>query len=118
MNHRLLDAAKDSLLLSLNILDGCKAAVRGCLPALVAYSEAVSLLDMLLSFATTVSTSVRSFVRPRFTVDGPLAIQNGRHPMACASMASAGTSFVGNSVLLSKSAPLVVVTGANMSGKV
>jgi DNA mismatch repair ATPase MutS len=118
LNARLLDAAKDSLLLSVMVLDGCTASVRECLPALTAFSEAVSLLDMITNaFATLVSGSARPYVRPQLSVDGPLAIQNGRHPVACALMHEEGREFVANSTFLSDAASLVVLTGCNMSGK-
>ncbi len=101
------------------MLDGCTASVRECLPALTAFTEATSLLDMLVNgFASTISGSTRNYVRPRFTVDGPLAIQNGRHPVACALMHEEGREFVANSSFMSDATSFVVLTGENMSGKV
>ena len=118
LNARLLDAAKDSLLLSLQVVDGVLSTVRERLPALVAFSEASSMLDMLVNaFGITVSGCERPYVRPQFTPDGPLAIQAGRHPVACARMHDGGKLFVANSAFLSEAASHVVVSGANMSGK-
>ena len=143
LNVRLQDVAKDALLLSIRVADGVVVAVRDALPALTAFSEAVSLLDVLVNaFAATVSGSALPFVRPRLTLDGPLAIGNGRHPVACAHMRAEGREFVANSSFCSDSASFgasfcgwrgvdcmptaaqlsraccaVVITGANMSGK-
>ena len=138
LNIRLQDVAKDALLLSIMVADGVMVSVRDALPALTAFSEAVSLLDVIVNaFATTVSGSTLPFVRPRLTLDGPLAIGNGRHPVACAHMRAEGREFVANSTFLSDAASFgvfcvctvikcngtepcvlpVVITGANMSGK-
>ena len=139
LNVRLQDVAKDALLLSLMVADGMVVSVRDALPALTAFSEAVSLLDVIVNaFAATVSGSALPFVRPRLTFDGPLAIANGRHPVACAHMRAEGREFVANSTFLNDAASFgasfggggprsaavlsrpwcaVVITGANMSGK-
>ena len=139
LNVRLQDVAKDALLLSIMVADGVVVSVRDALPALTAFSEAVSLLDVIVNaFAATVSGSALPFVRPRLTFDGPLAIANGRHPVACAHMRAEGREFVANSTFLNDAASFgascwmsgpqtaavlshalgaVVITGANMSGK-
>ena len=140
LNVRLLDATSDALTLSNMVLDGCTATVRDALPALSAFSEAVSLLDMVVNaFAMTVSGSERKYVRPQLTLDGPVAIQNGRHPVACAQMHAEGRVFVANSTFLTDASSFgahaallggsawparsrvgicaVVLTGCNMSGK-
>jgi DNA mismatch repair protein MSH4 len=44
-------------------------------------SESVSILDLLLSFATLVTISNTDYVRPEFTEDGPIAIKNGIDPV-------------------------------------
>jgi DNA mismatch repair ATPase MutS len=105
LNTRLLDVAKDALLLSIMVADGVVASVRDALPALTAFAEAISLLDMVVNaFAATISGSVLPFVRPRLTLDGPLAIGNGRHPVACAHMRSEGREYVPNSTFISDAA--------------
>jgi DNA mismatch repair protein MSH4 len=116
LNSRLLDSQKDSLLLSQSVVDSVSAAVRHLLPALTAVSEAVSLLDMLVNgFAATVAGSQRPYTRPRFTIDGPLALENARHPVSCAE--PGGGAVVPNSVFLSDSGSYILVTGANGAGK-
>ena len=56
LNVRLQDVAKDALLLSIMVADGVVVSVRDALPALTAFSEAVSLLDVIVNaFAATVS---------------------------------------------------------------
>jgi len=105
LNMRLQDVSKDALLLSIMVADGVMVSVRDALPALTAFSEAVSLLDVIVNaFAATVSGSTLPFVRPRLTLDGPLAISNGRHPVACAHLRAEGREFVANSTFLSDAA--------------
>jgi DNA mismatch repair protein MSH4 len=106
LNTRLMDVAKDALLLSIMVADGVVVSgVRDALPALTAFAEAVSLLDMIVNaFAAMVSGSVLPFSRPRITLDGPVAIGNGRHPVACAHMRAEGREFVPNSTFISDAA--------------
>ena len=102
---RLQDVSKDALLLSIMVADGVMVSVRDALPALTAFSEAVSLLDVIVNaFAATVSGSTLPFVRPHLTLDGPLAISNGRHPVACAHLRAEGREFLANSTFLSDAA--------------
>ncbi len=117
LNVRLLDAANDSTLLSQSALDSCAAIVRDHLPALTALSEALSLLDLLLSFATFVAGCGRRYVRPLFSTDGPIAVQNGRHPTLETLPHYAESPFVANHAFLSDTSSLVFVAGPNMAGK-
>ncbi|ORZ23987.1 muts domain V-domain-containing protein [Absidia repens] len=73
-------------------------------------SESISLLDLLLSFATGCTLSERT--RPEFT--GTLAIKSGRHPVLD-SIATVDT--IPNDTFASLSSTFQFVTGPNMSGK-
>ncbi|GCC35757.1 hypothetical protein chiPu_0014245 [Chiloscyllium punctatum] len=73
-------------------------------------SDAVSMLDMLLSFAHTCTLS--DYVRPEFT--DTLAIKQGQHPiLEKISMEKP----VANNTYISDENNFVIVTGPNMSGK-
>ena len=114
LNVRLLDASNDCVMLSQNALDACAAMVRQQLSVITALVEGVALLDVLHCFAAMVASSGRTFVRPTFSRDGPIAVQNGRHPMLDAQMAGA---CVPNNAFLSPAASLVLVAGPNAAGK-
>ncbi|XP_072368940.1 mutS protein homolog 4 [Scyliorhinus torazame] len=73
-------------------------------------SDAVSMLDMLLSFAHTCTIS--DYVRPEFT--DTLAVKQGRHPiLEKISMEKP----VANNTYISDGNNFIIVTGPNMSGK-
>ncbi|KAK6172054.1 hypothetical protein SNE40_018018 [Patella caerulea] len=79
----------------------------GCLYKL---SEAVSMIDMLVSFAHACTLS--SYVRPIFT--DTLAIKQGRHPI----LEKIGLNApVPNNTYAAEDNNFIVITGPNMSGK-
>lgn len=82
--------------------------------------ETISLLDLLISFARTVAASpIGNFVRPSFTQTGNTDIQDARHPvfeeLLCSE--SSDARYVSNPVNLSERSRLIILTGANSSGK-
>ena len=61
---------------------------------------------------------LKVYTRPDFTADGPLAVEDGRHPMLEETTGDDGSGvFVPNSTFLSTAFPFSVVTGPNMAGK-
>jgi DNA mismatch repair protein MSH4 len=72
---------EESFALSARVIEGLVTYVRENFAALGMLSSAVSLLDMLLAFATRVMSSRGVYTRPEFTAAGPLAVEEGRHPM-------------------------------------
>ncbi len=81
---------------------------------LQAISEALSLLDCLVSFATVAKE--RRYVRPKMKESGePLTISEGRHPVV---EAISKERFVPNDTLLDNDENrCAVITGPNMAGK-
>uniref|UniRef100_H3AEP5 MutS protein homolog 4 n=1 Tax=Latimeria chalumnae TaxID=7897 RepID=H3AEP5_LATCH len=73
-------------------------------------SDAVSMLDMLLSFAHACTLS--DYVRPEFT--DTLAIKQGRHPIL---EKISVEKPVPNNIYISEGSNFVIITGPNMSGK-
>uniref|UniRef100_A0A8B9LTZ0 MutS homolog 4 n=1 Tax=Astyanax mexicanus TaxID=7994 RepID=A0A8B9LTZ0_ASTMX len=73
-------------------------------------SDAVSMLDMLLSLANACTLS--DYVRPEFT--DTLAIKQGRHPTL---ERITGKQPISNNSYISEGSNFVIVTGPNMSGK-
>ncbi len=77
-------------------------------------ASAISLLDVLLSFATLASDN--EYVRPKINNDGVLNITNGRHPVVEAMQTS--LQFVPNDTHLDENENrFMIITGPNMAGK-
>ncbi|KAF9615531.1 hypothetical protein IFM89_024158 [Coptis chinensis] len=96
-------------------LEALMDGVRKDVSVLTLLAEVLCLLDMIVnSFAHTISTKpVDQYTRPKFTENGPLAIDAGRHPI----LESLHTDFIPNNVFLSEASNMVIVMGPNMSGK-
>ncbi|TMS37452.1 hypothetical protein L596_004381 [Steinernema carpocapsae] len=97
----------------------------GYLPAFEALSEAVSIIDVLVSFAMVASTSSSSYTRPKILSLSEekeshktkyISLKGCRHPMI---EKSEGVHFIPNDLVPRKDRDdsFVIVTGANMGGK-
>lgn len=120
LNARLLDAGNDCVALSARALDAVSDAVRMRLPELSVTLDAIALLDVTFAFARHVAGCGRPYCRPTFGgADGPLALQNARHPVleALPKHGPGGTPFVRNSIYLSDLSRLMLIGGPNSGGK-
>ncbi|KAF7372036.1 MutS 4 [Mycena venus] len=116
MNARMEDALNETLILSEKIIQDLVARVLADVGTLYKASEAVALLDMLLSFAHT--SLMHNYgvpilagpVRPEFT--GTLAIKSGRHPIL-ETIESVGT-LVPSDVYCDDSSSFQIVQGPNV----
>ena len=92
----------------------CREEVSGVYKA----AEAVSMLDLLFSFATTISLAGdKKYCRPKISdssQQGTLAIKQGRHPILEA--ISAGT-VIPNDTFHNDSQNFALISGPNMAGK-
>ncbi|XP_057787032.1 DNA mismatch repair protein MSH4 isoform X3 [Salvia miltiorrhiza] len=115
LNVRNKSAAKECYIRTEFCLEALMEDIRKDVFVLTLLSEVLCLLDMMVnSFAHTISTKpVDKYTRPKFTYDGPLAIDSGRHPI----LENIHNEFVANNIFLSEASNMVVVTGPNMSGK-
>ncbi|KAG5588937.1 hypothetical protein H5410_039451 [Solanum commersonii] len=115
LNVRNKSAAKECWLRTALCLEALMDAIREDVSVLTVLSEVLCLLDMMVnSFAHTVSTKpVDRYTRARFTCDGPLAIDSGRHPI----LESTHNDFIPNGIFLSEASNMAIVMGPNMSGK-
>ena len=116
INVRFRDALDESVARSAVIVDGLVRLVRDHFAALGALSSAAALADVLLAFAARARESSGTYVRPEFTVDGPLVIEDGRHPML-EDVSPGEAPFAPVSTYLSRASSFAVVTGANGAGK-
>ena len=114
LNVKLREVLDEIFLLTEMVVGKLVEKIRGNISSLFKVSESIGLLDMLYSFATTVTLNT-NYVRPEFCLDGPIAIKQGRHPVLEKSLN--GGVYVPNDTYLSESSNLHIITGANMSGK-
>ncbi len=75
-------------------------------------AEVLSRLDVLNSFAR--ASHEYNFVRPQFTTDSVLTIEDGKHPILAT---RSEHEFVPNSIELNQFRRMLIVTGPNMGGK-
>ncbi|KAF5314158.1 hypothetical protein D9611_006962 [Ephemerocybe angulata] len=111
MNARMKDALDETLLFSDKIIQDLVAEILVNIGALYKASEAVALVDMLLSFAHV--SIIRSYIRPEYT--DTLAIKGGRHPVL--EIVQPAGSLVANDVYSDSSSSFQIIQGPNMSGK-
>ncbi|KAL2099444.1 hypothetical protein ACEWY4_005924 [Coilia grayii] len=110
MNDRCDEALREIYHMSYVVVSKLLTVVHDHIHCLYKLSDAVSMLDMLLSLAN--ACTVSKYVRPEFT--DTLAIKNGRHPiLECI----AGQQPVSNNTYISEGTNFIILTGPNMSGK-
>ena len=85
------------------------------LPFLLLCCDEIALLDLLLSFVRTITTSTFRYTRPTLTISSATTLTACSHPLLHALLPP--LSYVPNSVYFSPHANLSVLTGANGGGK-
>ncbi|GMH42445.1 hypothetical protein BSKO_10364 [Bryopsis sp. KO-2023] len=115
LNSRLKDATNDCMVLTQQGLEGAASTVLQHIGMLRKLIDNLSLLDMLFSFALVVTSSKNPYVRPRLQGEGgPIAIQQGRHPIL---ERNAANDVQPNDTFISDCMNCHIITGPNMSGK-
>ncbi|KAF9910598.1 MutS protein msh4 [Linnemannia zychae] len=109
-NAKINDSLTEVYLMSDKIVSDLSSSIRGEIGALYKASEAIAMLDMLLSFAH--QCTISDFIRPEFT--DTLVIKQGRHPILEKISISA---FVPNDTYAGSANTFQIITGPNMSGK-
>ncbi|XP_072314112.1 mutS protein homolog 4 [Eucyclogobius newberryi] len=110
MNDRCDEALREIFHMSYLVICQLLSTVYEHIHCLYKLSDAVSMLDMLLSLAN--ACTISDYVRPEFT--DTLAIKQGRHPIL---ERIAGQQPVSNNTYISEGSNFVIITGPNMSGK-
>ncbi|KAJ8390877.1 hypothetical protein AAFF_G00100090 [Aldrovandia affinis] len=110
MNDRCDEALREIFHVSYVVVCQLLSTVQEHVHCLYKLSDAVSMLDMLLSLAN--ACTVSDYVRPEFT--DTLALKLGRHPIL---ERISGRQPVSNNTYISEGSNFVIVTGPNMSGK-
>ena len=85
------------------------------LPFLLLCSDEIALLDLLLSFVRTITTSTIRYTRPTLTISSATSVTACSHPLLHALLPP--LSYVPNSAYFSAHANLNILTGANGGGK-
>ncbi|KAI9203037.1 muts domain V-domain-containing protein [Polychytrium aggregatum] len=110
LNERIREALAEVYLMSDSIIESLMEAARQSVGWLYQLSEALAMLDMLLSFAHY--RTARRCCRPEFS--DTLALQSARHPVR---EMEPRRPFVANDAYASPSCSVQIITGPNMSGK-
>ncbi|XP_031436382.1 mutS protein homolog 4 [Clupea harengus] len=110
MNDRCDEALREIYHMSYVVVCKLLTVVHDSIHCLYKLSDAVSMLDMLLSLAN--ACTVSKYVRPEFT--DTLAIKQGRHPIL---ERIRGQQPVSNNTYISEGSNFIILTGPNMSGK-
>ncbi|KAG0296467.1 MutS protein msh4 [Linnemannia gamsii] len=109
-NAKINDSLTEVYLMSDKIVSDLSSDIRSEIGALYKASEAIAMLDMLLSFVH--QRTISDFVRPEFT--DTLVIKQGRHPILEKISSSA---FIPNDTYAGSANTFQIITGPNMSGK-
>ncbi|KAI3322005.1 muts domain V-domain-containing protein [Xylariaceae sp. AK1471] len=110
LNNRITDSHNEAVMLSDKVIQQLLDALRGYVPDLFRVCEGIALLDMIASFAQSVTT--RDYVRPE--ICDTLALKSARHPI-CERVNP--ERFVPNDVYVTEQHRFQIITGCNMSGK-
>ncbi|HIU30666.1 MAG TPA: DNA mismatch repair protein MutS [Candidatus Caccousia avistercoris] len=113
LEGRILGAHERSVQLEYTLFDQVRKKTAGELARIQRTAAAVAQLDVLLSFAQV--SAAQGYVRPVISLDGRIAIREGRHPVVEKLL---DAPFVPNDVTLDKGENRVaIITGPNMAGK-
>jgi DNA mismatch repair protein MutS len=111
---KVLQAQEGRAALEEELFLALREKLKAFLPAVYEAAEAVSSLDVLLSFAVKAVES--DYNRPEVNTTRTLAIENGRHPVVESILDS--HAFVPNDTHLSPDdTQMAIITGPNMAGK-
>lgn len=109
----ILEAEEKRVGLEYQLFSDVRMKIKEFAARLQKLARLVSGLDVLQSFASV--SDKNGYVRPTFSEDRTLAIENSRHPVIEKVMKD-GT-FVSNNVHMDKTCDMLLITGPNMGGK-
>lgn len=109
----ILEAEERSVELEYELFVGIREQVKQYIPRLQALAKAISEIDVLQSFATI--SEDRHYIRPTFSKDRKLFIENGRH--AVVEKVLGMQTYVPNDSIMHGERELLLITGPNMAGK-
>ncbi len=110
---QMLEARDKSSNLEYEIFMRIRQEVEKYISRLQALAQGLATVDVLQAFA--VVAEVQHFVRPNFSDQRTIAIENGRHAVVEKVMGT--QSYIPNSIYLDEETDMQLITGPNMSGK-
>ena len=109
----ILEAEEKSMELEYELFTQIRDFVKKYIPRLQALAKTVSEIDVLQCFATV--SEERHYVKPTFSEDRIIHIEEGRHPVVEKVMKA--QEYVPNDCYMDKDREILLITGPNMSGK-
>lgn len=109
----ILAAEEKSVELEYQLFVGIRETIKEYIPRLQALAKTLSELDVLLGFAEL--SEQRRYVRPAFSEDRKIVLNDGRHPVVEKVMDA--QEYVPNDCFMSGEREVLLITGPNMSGK-
>lgn len=114
LNSRLHTSLNDCFEIILTLIEALTERISESILHLRVLVEAISMLDLLLSFATFAKEHQEDYTCPQMERDGSLLIVEGRH-LLVPERQKAETQA--NSTFLSTNRPFEIISGPNMAGK-
>ncbi len=109
----ILEAEEKSMELEYELFTQIRDFAKKYIPRLQALAKTVSEIDVLQCFATV--SEERHYVKPTFSEDRIIHIEEGRHPVVEKVMKA--QEYVPNDCYMDKDREILLITGPNMSGK-
>ncbi|MFJ7849402.1 DNA mismatch repair protein MutS [Peribacillus sp. NPDC097224] len=109
----ILQAEEKSIGLEYDLFLSLREQVKIYIPRLQELAKGISELDVLQCFATI--SEERHYVKPVFSENRKIALQEGRHPVVEKVLHS--QEYVPNDCFMDSDRELLLITGPNMSGK-
>lgn len=117
LNQRIREAINEILLITENVVQTIQERIRKYLPCIYKLAESIAYLDMICSFASYVMLCDRETCCPELTEDGPIAINDGVHPILSAIKKNKGLVVANNTYASETQQNFHIITGENNSGK-
>lgn len=111
LEERILSAQEQKIVLEQEIFANLLETIKSRLADLHQLSKALALIDVLTALAELASE--KGYVRPEFSQDGEVYVEEGRHPILEARL----PGFVSNNWIMNSETGIDLVTGPNMGGK-
>ncbi len=116
LETKILEAEERMLAIEREVFDAVRHAVLAHTARIKATAAAIAELDVHTGLATLATES--SYCRPRFSSEGVMRIEAGRHPVIEKLMREDSQRFIPNDLYLDNGKQfLAIITGPNMGGK-
>ncbi len=112
---KILEAEEKILAIERELFEGLRAELASNAPRIRAAAAWVAEIDVAAALAELAAE--RRYVRPRFSNDGTMQVEAGRHPVIEILSEREAQRFTPNDLYLDRTKFLAVLTGPNMGGK-